>query len=139
VQGPATQEPTVDTPRGRTWQRVCGLGDFGDSSTLVVQVGHRSIGLVRLGDSVHAMLNQCPHQGAPLFKGALPNGTMLPSEPDELLYGLDGSVIRCPLHGWEFDVTSGAALFGICNKRVVTYPVEVREGEVYLLIAQREA
>jgi 3-phenylpropionate/trans-cinnamate dioxygenase ferredoxin subunit len=60
---------------------------------------------------------------------------MLPSQPDELLYGMESLVIRCPLHGWEFDITSGNAVFGISSKRVVTYQVRVDEGSLYVLAA----
>jgi 3-phenylpropionate/trans-cinnamate dioxygenase ferredoxin subunit len=60
---------------------------------------------------------------------------MLPSRPDELVYGMESLVIRCPLHGWEFDITSGNAVFGISSKRVVSYHVKVDEGRVYVLAA----
>jgi 3-phenylpropionate/trans-cinnamate dioxygenase ferredoxin subunit len=120
---------------GRTWHRVGPTADFPDGSSRLVEVGGRSIGIVRVGDDFFALRNVCPHQGAPIFKGGLLKGTMLPSHPDELVYGMESLVIRCPLHGWEFDVTSGNAVFGISSKRVVTYQVKVDNDTLFVLVA----
>jgi nitrite reductase (NADH) small subunit len=123
-----------DTQRRRTWNLVGETSDFPDGSARVVNVHGRSIGIVRVGAEFYAVRNTCPHQGAQLFKGGILKGTMLPSEPDELVYGMESLVIRCPLHGWEFDITSGNAVFGISNKRAVTYPIRIDEGRIFVLV-----
>jgi nitrite reductase/ring-hydroxylating ferredoxin subunit len=43
--------------------------------------------------------DRCPHQGAPLFSGAITAAT-----------------IRCPRHGFEFDVFTGQALSVSCQR-----------------------
>ena len=56
----------------------------------------REIGIYRSSDgSLRAFRNFCPHRGAPVCQGEV-RGTMLPSEPDVLDYGLEGRVLRCP-------------------------------------------
>ena len=130
--GAAAEGPEPRT--GRTWHRVGPTADFPDGSSRLVDVGGRSIGIVRVGGEFFALRNVCPHQGAPLFKGGLLKGTMLPSQPDELVYGMESLIIRCPLHGWEFDVTSGNAVFGISSKRVVTYQVRVDNDSLFVLV-----
>ncbi len=75
------------------------------------EVGRREIGVVRLADgSVHAVLNRCPHRGAPVCRGVV-TSTLIPSDPDDLTIGYEGEIVRCPWHGYEFSVRSGECLF----------------------------
>ncbi len=100
----------------------------------VVGVAGREIGIARLpGGGIRAVRNTCPHRGAPVCQGTL-GGTMLPSPRGVLDYGLEGAVLRCPWHGWEFDLESGRALFGTASKHLVTYPAAVRDGMVMVTI-----
>jgi nitrite reductase/ring-hydroxylating ferredoxin subunit len=57
---------------------------------------------------------------------------MLPGAPGEWAYGLEGRVLRCPWHGWEFDVEGGKMLFGTGNRRLTVFPVTVRDGRVFV-------
>jgi nitrite reductase (NADH) small subunit len=59
---------------------------------------------------------------------------MLPSPRGVLAYGLEEGVLRCPWHGWEFDLQTGRALFGTAGKRLVTYGATVRDGTVMLTL-----
>ncbi|KAI9207635.1 uncharacterized protein BJ171DRAFT_493284 [Polychytrium aggregatum] len=47
----------------------------------------------------HAVLNICPHQGAPLHKGVVTD-----IEDMGIIWG---TAITCHLHGWTYDVTTG--------------------------------
>lgn len=138
----SVRETAMETPRSnqarRSWYRAAGLSELPEGSARIVTVEGRSVGLVRVEDGVFALRNQCPHQGASLFMGVV-KGTMLPSEPGEYVYGLKDRIIRCPLHGWEFDIETGKAIFGISNKRVVTYPTEIRDDEVFVQLPQRDS
>ncbi|MBS0242238.1 MAG: Rieske 2Fe-2S domain-containing protein [Proteobacteria bacterium] len=76
----------------------------------IVSVQGREIGILRRSDGrVHAMRNWCPHKGAELCKGRV-TGTMLPGDPGTLTYAMNGEVIRCPWHGFEFE----RACAGMC-------------------------
>jgi nitrite reductase/ring-hydroxylating ferredoxin subunit len=114
--------------------RVGALSSFDVGTMRIVEIGRRQVGILRSeGDVVHAVLNICPHRGAPVCKGKI-GGTMLPSAPGELVYGNDGKVLKCPWHGYEFDIETGASLFGILRGRLRKFPTEVRDGEVYVKI-----
>jgi nitrite reductase/ring-hydroxylating ferredoxin subunit len=63
----------------------------------------------------YATSNFCPHKGAPLAEGRL-----------------CGYVIECALHGWQFDVRSGAGL--TVNEPVESYPVVVEDGIVRVVV-----
>ena len=113
---------------------VGALNSFDVGAIRIVQVGRRQIGILRSdGDVVHAVLNVCPHRGAPVCKGTV-GGTMLPSAPGELIFANDGKVLRCPWHGYEFDIETGASLFGIMRGKLRKFQTEVRGGEVYVIV-----
>lgn len=67
-----------------------------------------------------AMDNHCPHQGGPLGEGTIERGLD------------DKCWIRCPWHGWDFDPLTGAPPGGHEDSGQTTYPVEVRDGEVFV-------
>jgi nitrite reductase/ring-hydroxylating ferredoxin subunit len=95
----------------------------------ICEVDGKSIGVFNVGGAFHAILNVCPHQNAPVCLGRV-TGTMLPSEPGVLVRGMEGHVLRCPWHAWEFDIVTGESLFIGEKRRLATYEVEVRNGEV---------
>ena len=111
------------------------LVEFPLDQVRIFELAGRSIGVVRTPTGVYAVRNLCPHQAAPICLGHF-GGTMLPSGPaaSDLQYGLEHRVIRCPWHLWEFDIATGEALFGISTRRLVTYPVEVEQDCVYVLV-----
>lgn len=67
-----------------------------------------------------AMDNHCPHQGGPLGEGTIERGLD------------DKCWIRCPWHGWDFDPLTGAPPGGHEDSGQTTYPIEVRDGEVFV-------
>lgn len=100
------------------------VAEIGPGQRKIVEVDRISIGVFNVGGTFYALRNRCPHQGAPLCQGSL-KGTALPSAPGEYLWARDGEVLRCPWHGWEFDVTNGQSLFNPHRVRVRAYEVTV--------------
>lgn len=98
----------------------------------IVRVEGREVGLFNLGSHFYALKNACPHQGARVCLGKV-MGTALPSEVYEFRYGLEGRILRCPWHEWEYDITTGESVFDPAV-RVVTYPVEVEDGAITVTI-----
>ncbi|MCM3495962.1 MULTISPECIES: Rieske (2Fe-2S) protein [Paenibacillus] len=98
----------------------------------VVEIDGREIGIYRVNGEYHAILNYCPHQGAPICAGPV-SGTTLPSEVYSYEYGREGEVVRCPWHGWEFDLRTGESLFSE-RIRVKKYKVEVHEGKIGIVM-----
>src|ERR687885_2638730 len=90
----------------------------------IVEVAGLSIGVFNVKGQFYALKNVCPHQGAPLCLGSL-KGTALPSAPGEYVWAREGEILRCPWHGWEFDVTTGRSIFNPHRTRVKTYEVTV--------------
>jgi nitrite reductase (NADH) small subunit len=122
-----------------------GLVDIGEadgfraSSRTIVRAGGQEIGVFHLRGEFVAVRNVCPHRGAPVCHGMI-TGTMVPSEPGQLAWGLDGLVLRCPWHRWEFDLRSGKPLFGIDERRRLRrYDVVERDGRLLLRLPDRGA
>jgi nitrite reductase/ring-hydroxylating ferredoxin subunit len=96
--------------------------DAADESSLTtgscrtVEVRGRKLALVRTSEGFFAVEDACPHRGSALGAGFL-----------------DGSTLHCPLHGWGFDVRSGAGLTRP-DKPVRTYPVRIAEGRVWIAL-----
>lgn len=114
--------------------RLGHVGEFPDRNAVIVEAGGRSIGVFNVDGRFYAVKNVCPHKQAPICRGTL-EGTMLPTDtPGHFEYGREDMVLKCPWHGWEFDLPTGECLFGVSDRRVKVYPVEVRDGQVYLEI-----
>ncbi|NGN42982.1 Rieske (2Fe-2S) protein [Mesorhizobium sp. CGMCC 1.15528] len=111
--------------------RIGKLEDFPERKVVPVEAGGKTIGVLRRGDDVHAFANRCPHHGAPMCRAQV-SGTMRPSEPNQFVYDLDGLIVKCPWHAYEFDVRSGEAMGGIIRGRLFVYHCEVRHGEVFV-------
>jgi nitrite reductase/ring-hydroxylating ferredoxin subunit len=74
----------------------------------------------------------CPHAGAPVCAG-LVGGTTLPSGVYEYRLGCEGAILRCPWHGWEFDLRSGEHLTD-SRIRLRGFPVVEEDGQLYVLL-----
>lgn len=92
----------------------------------IVEIEGKSIGVFNVGGRFYALKNVCPHKGAPICAGRV-SGTTLPSRTGEFLYGHEGEIVRCPWHGWEFNITNGKSIFDPNRCYVATYEVEVEE------------
>ncbi|MFC4779254.1 Rieske (2Fe-2S) protein [Paenibacillus sp. GCM10023252] len=108
--------------------------DVPEGGRVIVTLEGRSIGVYRIDGEYYAIHNYCPHEGAELCKGHI-HGTTLPSNVAEFEYGREGQIVRCPWHGWEFDIKSGRSLFSD-KVRTRSYKVEVLGGMVYVAIGK---
>lgn len=103
--------------------------DMPPGSRKLVDVKGVSIGVFNVNEQFFALRNSCPHQGAPLCRGKI-TGTTLANKPFEVQYGREGEIIKCPWHGWEFDITSGQSVFNPHKVKVRTYEVTVEGPEI---------
>ncbi len=98
----------------------------------IVEVEGRSVGIFNVHGTFYALRNRCPHQGAPLCRGSV-KGTTLPSAPGEYLWGREGEILRCPWHGWEFDLLTGHCLVDD-RRHLRLFPVAVEDGKIYVTV-----
>jgi nitrite reductase/ring-hydroxylating ferredoxin subunit len=103
---------------------VGSTAEIGPGQRKIVEANGISIGVFNVNGTYYALRNRCPHQGAPLCQGSL-TGTALPSNPGEYIWARHGEILRCPWHGWEFDVTTGRSVCNPGGVRVRAYEVTV--------------
>jgi nitrite reductase/ring-hydroxylating ferredoxin subunit len=78
------------------------------------QVDGKAIAVAHVGGAFYAINNTCLHQGGPLGQGPL-----------------EGNIVTCPWHGWEYDVTTGK-LKQNATIGVSCYRVEVRGDDIFV-------
>ncbi|WP_309118257.1 Rieske (2Fe-2S) protein [Paenibacillus sp.] len=119
-------EPFAEVARTQPLRFAAAADDLAEGTSILVDVGGRTIGVFRVGGRYYAFHNYCPHAGAPLCLGQVV-GTTLPSAVYEYAFGRQGEIIRCPWHGWEFDMTTGRSLANP-KVRAKSYEVRVEDG-----------
>ena len=97
--------------------RVAKVSEIPVGGIRQVSSGGKPIALANMGGTFHAIDGTCLHRGGPLGEGTL-----------------EGGVVTCPWHGWQFDVRTGKN--PVNPGAVVTcFPVEVRGDEVFVDLA----
>lgn len=120
--------------RGLAVHFVASVEDIPDGERKIVQINNLSIGIFNVKGQFYALLNYCPHNGAELCKGRI-HGTNLDSDVYEFIYGKDQEIIRCPWHGWEFDILTGNCLFDE-KVKAKTFEVQVADGKIGIVVGK---
>ncbi len=98
---------------------AAALADVPDGGVLAVEVGGCEIALIRDGDEVFAMRDECSHASIPLSEG-----------------DVDGKSIECWLHGSRFDVRTGEPLNFPATEPVRTYPTTIEGDQVLVALPE---
>ncbi|MBV7335714.1 Rieske (2Fe-2S) protein [Chloroflexi bacterium TSY] len=106
---------------------VATVNEIPPGERKVLEVGGRPIGVFNLEGEFFALRNQCPHQGGPLCQGRL-SGLIQSNKPGEYQYSRVNEIIRCPWHGWEYDIRTGQSWVDPATTRVRRYEVSLEEG-----------
>jgi nitrite reductase (NADH) small subunit len=100
--------------------RVASVTEVPPGTGKEVVAGGRMVALFNVAGTFHAIDGVCPHQGGPLGQGTL-----------------EGNVLTCPWHGWQFDVTTGRHLLNtqVCQPRL---EVGVEGDDVFVVIDESD-
>lgn len=96
------------------FQCAAKIGEIPAGQIREFQVKGTSVALANIDGKLFAINSICLHQGGPLGEG-----------------DLDGTLVSCPWHGWQYDVTTGK-LAQQPTDGVPCYPVELRGEEVFV-------
>ena len=107
---------------------IAAVRDLPPGSRKLVTIKGRPIGIFNIDGEFFGLLNRCPHQGAALCEGPL-IGLAQSSDPGEIEYTRLGEIIRCPWHGWEFDIRTGQSWCDPTTVRARQFKVSVEPGE----------
>jgi 3-phenylpropionate/trans-cinnamate dioxygenase ferredoxin subunit len=104
---------------------ICSVDEIPIGGKRIVEIDNLSIGVYNINREFYAIKNLCPHAGAALCEGHIQT-THRPGEVGEFHPAFEGRVLRCPWHGWEFDIVTGKGLYDR-NSRVAVYQTKVDE------------
>lgn len=110
---------------------VAAVGEIGPGASKLVTVKGREIGVFNVKGEYFALANKCPHEGASLCAGRLV-GLAQSDGPSDYRLARQGEFLKCPWHGWEFDVRTGQSWCDPDNTYVRQYAVSVEGGEELL-------
>lgn len=106
---------------------VSALDDFPAGTRKVLTVAGRKIVVFNVGGSFYGLLDRCPHQGGSLALGSL-GGVVTSEGPGQYGYDCARMLVRCPWHGWQFDIRTGQSWCEPDRMKLPTYQVEVEAG-----------
>jgi len=95
--------------------RACALSELAPESALAVEVGRTDVAVVRSGEHLYAIADECSHAAIPLSEGDVENGE-----------------IECYLHGSRFDLQTGQPLGLPATEPVAVYRCEVVGDDVFV-------
>jgi nitrite reductase/ring-hydroxylating ferredoxin subunit len=96
----------------------------------LVTVAGVELGIFEVNGALMAYRNVCPHAGAPVCTGKI-TGTTLPGEVYAYRWGRIVEILRCPWHGWEFDLMSGEHVADNRN-RLRQYSLTTIDDDIYV-------
>jgi 3-phenylpropionate/trans-cinnamate dioxygenase ferredoxin subunit len=99
--------------------RVCALSELDDRKPFAVDVDGTPVVVVRDGERVHALRDECSHAAVSLSEGEVTK-----------------QGIECWLHGSRFDLVTGEPSSPPASEPVDVYSVEVRDGDVHVAVPQ---
>ena len=95
---------------------VARVEDIPPGTVKHVQAGEEEIALANVDNEFFATQGHCLHLQGPLGKGEL-----------------EGAVLTCPWHGWQYDIRTGLNEFDHAIE-LRTYEVRVEDGEIQVAV-----
>ena len=106
---------------------VARVDEILPGSNRTFRVRGREIVVFNVKGEFHAFLNKCPHEGARLCEGILVS-LVESNKPGEYSMSRKGEFLRCPWHGWEFDLRTGQSWCSPERYNARQYPTSVASG-----------
>ena len=97
------------------WIDACATDDIDEEDLIKWEYGGHIYAIYNTEKGFFASDGMCTHEEQSLEEGLV----------------ID-CVIECPLHGGRFDICTGKALSAPCTVNLVTYPVKVEGGRVFV-------
>ncbi len=98
--------------------RVCPASEVAAGTVVRAEVSGVPVAVVHAGDDrFYAVYDECSHAQVALSEGEV-----------------EGCTIECWLHGSRFDLRTGEPTGLPATEPVPVYPVEVRDGDIYVIM-----
>ncbi|HVG50869.1 MAG TPA: Rieske (2Fe-2S) protein [Xanthobacteraceae bacterium] len=107
---------------------VAAAAEIPPGAKKLVTVKGREIGVFNVGGEYFALANRCPHAGGPMCEGRIA-GLVRSSGPGNYELSRKGEFLRCPWHGWEFDIRTGQSWCDPNDMKIRQFRLAVEDGE----------
>jgi nitrite reductase/ring-hydroxylating ferredoxin subunit len=94
------------------WIKIGATAELPPGTLMEVVQGEKLYAVCNIDGEFRALSGVCPHHGGPLGQGAL-----------------EGSLVTCPWHAWQFESSNGACTFNN-DLRIPVYPVRVEDNHI---------
>lgn len=97
----------------QNWLEACPLQELPPGGRKLVKLNNIDIALFNIQGNIYAIKNRCPHRSGPLIRGFIdPTGG-----------------IKCPMHGWRFDLRDGSSER---PAQATVYATKVENGRIHI-------
>jgi nitrite reductase/ring-hydroxylating ferredoxin subunit len=96
-------------------------------SSKLVSVAGREIAVFNVHGEFFALANRCPHESGPLCLGKIV-GLAEADRPGQYRLSRPGEFVKCPWHGWEFEIRTGQSWCDPTKIRARAYDASVENG-----------
>jgi len=94
------------------WIRIAKADEVSVGNGIVVETNGKCFAVFNVDGAFHVIDNTCLHRGGPLGEG-----------------DLEGDMVTCPWHGWEYNVKTGHCVNNP-SSIIKSYQTVLEEGEV---------
>lgn len=101
--------------------KVCNQDDIPLHEMRCVSLTDRNVVVAHTADGWYVADEMCTHEDARLCDG-----------------NLNGILVKCPLHGSRFDLTTGAVLDDPADEPLKIYPVTIEGRNVFITLEESE-
>ncbi len=118
---------------------VCRTEELGPGELKPAELGPIKVVVIRASDgTLSALAAKCLHQGGPLDKGRLYKHTLASGEVGEYSTDPEREVLKCPWHGYEYDIRNGQMVVD-ASRCLQTFHVSEDDGQVTVELQQAKA
>lgn len=96
------------------FERAAKIEEIPPGQIREIPLSGKSVAVANVDGKLFAINSVCLHHGGPLGEGEL-----------------EGKVVSCPWHGWQYDVTTGKVVQQPSDG-VQCYPVELRGDDIFV-------
>jgi nitrite reductase/ring-hydroxylating ferredoxin subunit len=101
-----------------TFKRTIASDELWSGEKVGLTLDGQAVLLVHIDGQFHAYEDRCLHRQVPLSEGEL-----------------CGRVLRCPVHEWEYDLSTGACI-NPRDRHLRRFALELRDGAVFIDVSR---
>jgi|TARA_B110000459_G_C16501933_1_gene443785 3-phenylpropionate/trans-cinnamate dioxygenase ferredoxin subunit len=95
--------------------KLANVNDVTNGEMIQSTINNKNYLIAKIDNNIYVTSDMCTHEDAELTMGCL-----------------DGTKVKCPLHGSFFDLTSGKALNEPAEDPIIIYKTEIKDNQIFI-------